>query len=285
MDCNRSNELISLSLDDMLTDQEQIELNEHLESCDQCKEDYTLYQSIQEGLGEIEEVELPVGFHEELMGRIEKTSVDPVQEDKVTPLWQRLNRRYINVAAAFVLVVVFALIGFDALEEGRNSSDMAMPEMAVEKAAVMEDSTLAGEPKMASDNQVEQEAARTTAFEASEEAMTDEAALMDASVLDNADSESDMAASGSNEASDSAESEEAGPEAELDVTTDDGEEMAIMSFNEETSPTLTRTEETGINIHTSSVPSQTYPYFGWWVIGGFMVLIGLGSWIILKVQK
>lgn len=131
MTCKECNEQMSLSLDNLLSDEEQQALNDHLRDCPQCQEDYALYQSIYDGLGAIEEVPLPEDFHEGLMMKIHGLSQDeaasPTPEmlktPKITPLHRRFSRRYGNVAAVFVLVVIFALVGVSTLLEKPMGND------------------------------------------------------------------------------------------------------------------------------------------------------------------
>lgn len=148
MTCKECNEQMSLSLDNLLSDKEQQALNDHLRDCPQCQEDYALYQSIYDGLGAIEEVPLPDDFHDNLMSKIHglspraegaSSTAEAVKTPEVIPFHKRfINRRYGNVAAVFVLVVVFALVGVTTLFENEspmgNDAQPASADMAFEMA-------------------------------------------------------------------------------------------------------------------------------------------------------
>lgn len=147
MDCKRSSELISLAIDQMISSEDSAELEIHLLSCECCKEEYELLQSIQQSLTIIgtEEAELPSGFHTELMQRIKSIEVqahdEVVTKDKSIPLWRRVNQKYMNLAAVMVLVVVFALIGVINLDNIRQSNDSAVMEKATSTESMKESFT------------------------------------------------------------------------------------------------------------------------------------------------
>ena len=154
MDCNRSNELMSLAIDQMISSDELDQLETHLLSCQHCREDYELLQSIQQNLTMIgtEEADLPGGFHAELMDRIKTIDLDAskhvASDKKVIPFWQRVNRRTMNIAAVMVFTLVFALIGVNNLDRIRQSNDSALMESATSSESMMEDSTGAAPEEM-----------------------------------------------------------------------------------------------------------------------------------------
>ena len=152
MDCNRCEELMERAIDNTLNPEELTEFQAHLDQCPECQEAYELYSHIMVGLSTIEEQALPEDFHSSLMERIEEESLKKIEaaeeressSAKVIPFYRRFNRQYVNVAAALILVTIFAIIGFDTLQNNRQyeSSPMvmeetaeAMPEMAMEEAA------------------------------------------------------------------------------------------------------------------------------------------------------
>lgn len=70
MDCDKTNALIMHYMDGNLAEKEAQLLNAHLSSCQRCKEDFELYDTILEGFGTIEVVEAPAGFEEAVICKL-----------------------------------------------------------------------------------------------------------------------------------------------------------------------------------------------------------------------
>lgn len=101
--CEKLLEMISPYLDGELQEEEKEEFLAHLEQCPQCKKEVEELEQLLHDFSEIPEVELPDGFHEELMAKIKDSVVVPIsiQKKKNTP-W----RKIIAVAAVFAIVVL-----------------------------------------------------------------------------------------------------------------------------------------------------------------------------------
>lgn len=96
MKCENYQEMISLYLDDALSLDEKQHLEEHLKHCHSCTETLEVLSMITRELAQIEEVELPSNFHDELRNKL--------REDKKgnKPLSKWLS--YVaGLAAAFVI--------------------------------------------------------------------------------------------------------------------------------------------------------------------------------------
>ncbi len=305
MDCNRSNELMSLAIDQMLTKEETMAFEAHLESCDTCREDYYLYQSINADLSEIgTEAELPDGFHRTLMKRLGKEFVsDEVEESpsKVIPLWRRINRRTMNVAAMFALVVVFALVGVRSLNNvGVSDESAVMNEMPAAKQTA--DMEMAKED---ADYGANTEKAAPKLMEAAMESDDSVNESEDTSV-DKAESNRDtedggaLEAEGTEEMSTMMIAEDAEPVAELDSP----EAEAQLSITEEAieeAPQLARTEETEVSsykakdhvtltfgeskMYSGQGSSEGYGHLVWLLFGGFIGITGLGGFVIMRRMK
>lgn len=133
MDCNRSSQLISLSIDQMLSEVEQLELEKHLATCEECKEEYEMFQSIQSALNSEEAASLPDDFHSHLMTRIEEEKVSTSEESNVVPLrkpiYKRFSYKQFNVAAAIIIVVIFGIIGVSNLDTFYQSANESAVQM------------------------------------------------------------------------------------------------------------------------------------------------------------
>lgn len=132
MDCNKAQDLMSLSLDHLLSQEEEQTLQLHIDSCESCKADYDLYQLMHQSLTSEEAASLPDDFHKDLMQRVD--------DEKVIPMKRRFNYRQFNIAAAIVLVIMIGAIGFGNMN-GFFSQDLAtetMTESSMEMASVEE---------------------------------------------------------------------------------------------------------------------------------------------------
>lgn len=308
MDCTRAQELMSLALDGQLTAEETTEFNAHLSSCDDCAREYALYESIHMELGSYreDEAELPEGFHEELMAKIGEITDEKVVKPtakKVMPIRKRIPRRYMNVAAAFVLVVVFALIGFnnlydmrtDVQESSMTSEDVAydMPaeEGKMAAPAAEENAADMAEPKMAMEAAPSLEVA-DVAMDEAEMAIVKEAPAPEELTVDLEmsveETESVSLDTYENEVDDG----DASLEAVDAVTFDESVETAGVGDGNDSdfakdgdqSNRMTKSLERDDALMNKAAPER-YPMLWWMIIGGFLVVITFGStWIIQKMK-
>ncbi|TCT17098.1 putative zinc finger protein [Natranaerovirga pectinivora] len=102
MNCNKVQSLISLYLDNSLSEIEKLELEKHIENCPSCKEEVRTYAFLMSELSHLDdEKDLPEHYHKDLMSKLKNTS----QKKK------RFNYRpYISSAAAIILVVLVVSI-------------------------------------------------------------------------------------------------------------------------------------------------------------------------------
>lgn len=75
MDCMHAGELMSLAIDQMLSEEEHKQFEKHINECSACREEYEMYVSIQETLLTSEPASLPENFHADLMNRINEEKV------------------------------------------------------------------------------------------------------------------------------------------------------------------------------------------------------------------
>ncbi len=110
MTCKEISELISLYLDNEITNEEQNILLEHIKTCPTCKKEFEEIKKIKEILNNEEEIDLPEGFHEELFNKIKEID----SENKIVPLVRKPKKqtnfkRYYAVAA--IIILGFVSIG------------------------------------------------------------------------------------------------------------------------------------------------------------------------------
>lgn len=80
MKCIEAEEYMMNYMDDTLSPEAAEKLNEHLKSCDKCREAFYIYETIQTTLEETEIIEAPANFEAELMLKI--NDITPVYLNK-----------------------------------------------------------------------------------------------------------------------------------------------------------------------------------------------------------
>lgn len=76
MNCKDAEKFIMNYMDNTLSEQDAIKLNEHLKQCAECREAFEVYETMMNHFQDIEMVEAPVGFEQELMIKI--NVIEPV---------------------------------------------------------------------------------------------------------------------------------------------------------------------------------------------------------------
>lgn len=109
MKCDQYLDKLSSFLDGELDGEEAKDLQKHLHTCENCREVYAMYQSIQEELKDIEDINLPASFHEDLMTKIKDET--PVTKKSKQSKWKWMT--YMGTVAAAALMVV---VGVNQLE-------------------------------------------------------------------------------------------------------------------------------------------------------------------------
>ncbi len=109
MDCSKYEEMIFLAMDDALTQQQQQELEAHLCECENCRLLQKDLRQQAELLASLDQTQLPQGYHEKLMQRLQEEAkvipFAPKEAQKTKPqknLWKRRSA----IAAAVLLVVL-----------------------------------------------------------------------------------------------------------------------------------------------------------------------------------
>lgn len=81
--CHEYEILISQAIDHELSKEEEEKLVAHLRVCQSCKEEYEALKGLKAWLGSSEKSDLPVGFHEALMDKINAEATRKIEEKKV----------------------------------------------------------------------------------------------------------------------------------------------------------------------------------------------------------
>lgn len=120
--CESYIEKIMESIDGELSEAEELELQQHMKSCEGCRALYESYRSIQNGILDMEEAP-PAGLSGAVMGAIRQ------EKEKSSPIYYLKRAKFTLVAVAACLVVVVAgrFVDFGAAENA--SADTATMEM------------------------------------------------------------------------------------------------------------------------------------------------------------
>lgn len=102
-ECERQKELISLYIDDELSINERLEFEEHISACDDCKAEYDSINYVVNGLKSLGTIELPEGFHEEIMMKIRTKNTSEVINTERKAIFLSF-RKYASIAASFVFM-------------------------------------------------------------------------------------------------------------------------------------------------------------------------------------
>jgi hypothetical protein len=130
--CRRYKELIQKRLDGEITPPENIDLNEHLADCDDCREEFVSYLTVQSLVQETIEdpVEVPEGFFEAMAEKLEE--VKPVRGFALIfslPIFAT-HRNVSLAAASFVLVAILSLSVIQGLTNPVDTSTDLQPGLA-----------------------------------------------------------------------------------------------------------------------------------------------------------
>ncbi len=120
--CNdRIKDLLPIYADNELTPVEKALVDEHIQVCDDCREELQIYLDISEELN-LDSIQAPEGFHADL---VEKLNAIP--KKSVFNLYKRYNK-YLNVAAMLVFVLLLSVIGLTQGNKWGQSSEEALME-------------------------------------------------------------------------------------------------------------------------------------------------------------
>ena len=127
MNCETVKEMLWAYLEQELTAEEAVKIEEHLKNCDDCRKELKLQKELMDSLQTLPEAELPEGYHAELMQKLRAEAAPnvvpfPVKKKK-QPMWKQWG-----MVAAAVLVVV-AAGGMNGMLEMRESQNAAVQEM------------------------------------------------------------------------------------------------------------------------------------------------------------
>lgn len=107
MKCNEMEFLISLHIDNQLSDQEQKELLQHFEVCDQCRQTYKDFLNIRSFLSKENNIEISPDFEKNLMKKIKTININ-----KTENVFHPNHKRKIILLAAGLLFVVISSVSF-----------------------------------------------------------------------------------------------------------------------------------------------------------------------------
>lgn len=115
MNCETCLENLSAYIDHALASSEMEAIENHLKGCPECHKEYGLLKSMVTWVGSLEEVELPTGFHEKLMMRIEtETEAQAAKKQTATKVVKFRSHKWIywaGGAAATLLIGMTWLLG------------------------------------------------------------------------------------------------------------------------------------------------------------------------------
>lgn len=115
-DCTNILNLIPLYIDNMLSDEENDIVCEHIQECASCRGEYEFLKSIMAGAKSLPEIEVPKDFHETLMSKVRAEAKGQKLHRHKFSGW----RSFAGIAAAAAVVAV-SIVSYINLEGNGNS--------------------------------------------------------------------------------------------------------------------------------------------------------------------
>lgn len=124
MTCEKYSEWLSLYIDMELENKEIISFEKHLNACESCQEEVEMLRGIINNIENLEIMDLPEGFHEQLMAKI-KTEKQK-QENTVIPLSLKQKKWYtkLKIVGAVAAVFIFSTILINPLKVNAPKESM-----------------------------------------------------------------------------------------------------------------------------------------------------------------
>jgi anti-sigma factor RsiW len=107
MKCENIRELMSIYIDNEINEVDKAKFEKHIAQCPQCKEEYEILKDLVLECSEIDEVELPQGFREELHNKLVEAKAN--KPGKLTQFMRRANWKPAAGAVAAVLILAISL--------------------------------------------------------------------------------------------------------------------------------------------------------------------------------
>ncbi len=116
MTCENYSKWLSLYIDGELANKELIAFEKHLNTCQSCQEEEQIFRGIINNIKNLEIMEVPEGFHAQLMGKIKQEK--QAQENTVIPLPFKQKKWYtkLKIVGAVAAVFVFSTILINPLK-------------------------------------------------------------------------------------------------------------------------------------------------------------------------
>lgn len=118
-DCKNILNLIPLYLDNMLSEEENDVVRQHLTLCEDCKKEFEFIKSLSKTTKKLPEIDVPVDFHKKLMTKVCA---------RKTKHYLKLKRiSTLSAAAAIIVLSVVAVSNFDVLPNTSTTDQYAVP--------------------------------------------------------------------------------------------------------------------------------------------------------------
>ncbi len=129
--CEKMEILMNLYLDDMLPFDEKRQLEEHLQECQACREQFQQLRAIKDALGQLEEP-LPEGLHGRILDYVEKNGPESAHTVSSQPKVFHLRRwaRALATVAACAAVAVIAIRFVPDVQLDSVEADSVAPEIS-----------------------------------------------------------------------------------------------------------------------------------------------------------
>lgn len=142
MKCEECKELLWFYIEETLTAEEEKQVADHIEHCASCKMQLEEIKETKNMLKSLPEVELPAGYHETLMEKLEAEQAT-TKETKVISLAKRKKDKFqwknMGLIAAAVCLVVVGGTKMNFFNMGADSASSTAAPMAVAESRMMDE--------------------------------------------------------------------------------------------------------------------------------------------------
>lgn len=125
MKCENVRELMSIYLDNEINEVDKAKVEKHIAQCPQCKEEYEILKDLVLECSEIDEVELPQDFMEELRNKLVEAQMN--KPSKFTQFMRRTNWKPAVGAVAAVLILAISINSLVGNKGFKEEQSLAAP--------------------------------------------------------------------------------------------------------------------------------------------------------------
>ncbi len=129
--CNKYQDDISMYVDDMLTQEDAKILEEHINFCESCKQDYENLITLKNAMQSIDDIDFPENLHESIMSKVNESKFSKTNEKQTGKIIKINFTKKVAYASSIVaLLIVFAPtvlnVGYNITQTSVMADDLGL---------------------------------------------------------------------------------------------------------------------------------------------------------------